>query len=455
MYRNVQVLGTISVSAMPMFMKSRAWTPEEIAFLEARHDDSLPSVVEAMAEHGFERRTSESVRKKRQKLRGASLRQTDEYVDRVTATPDGFEVVRHRLPERIVTLEDLYNVLGIDESLFELDGKFTSKAYEMGIKDAKGRLVRTTLYSISARFVRRSGVNIRDAIQRTLTQMIPPPGPWPAPAKPHANDLLFELMIPDLHVGKRAQPGDADYGVDTALHLYKAAVSTLTSKLVEMPSRTLLVIGNDMLHFDNEAGTTTKGTPVDASARLTDVYVRTFDMLRDVVLFLTRNVSAVDVVCMPGNHDRLTSWCLIHSLSSYFSTNEHVTVDVSATPRIYYRHNEVLLGFTHGDREKTSELPMLMAGERAADWGATRYREWHLGHLHHTRAKHVGTVAHTPMAVEDGGVIIRHFPSLSAVDAWHAGRGYVHALRRAVGMLWDGQYGLMSEHVAPINLLQK
>ena len=38
--------------------------------------------------------------------------------------------------------------------------------------------------------------------------------------------------------------------------------------------------------------------------------------------------------------------------------------------------------FTHGSEEKRDSLPMLMANERKELWAETKFREWHLGHMH-------------------------------------------------------------------------
>ena len=91
----------------------------------------------------------------------------------------------------------------------------------------------------------------------------------------------------------------------------------------------------------------------------------------------------------------------------------------------------MLIGLTHGNQEKHSSLPVIMATERPHDWAASTVREWHVGHLHKARrVDYVGLDTHD-------GVPVRTLRSLSAVDAWHFRKGYVGTERAAEAYLYS------------------
>lgn len=103
--------------------------------------------------------------------------------------------------------------------------------------------------------------------------------------------------------------------------------------------------------------------------------------------------------------------------------------------RKYVRYGTNLLGFTHGDEEKSTDLPLLMAGEMGEAWGYVTHREWHIGHFHKSKEmKFVSGDSHGP-------VIVRVLPSLSGTDAWHYRKGYVCGNRAAEAYLWSYKNG--------------
>ncbi len=135
-----------------------------------------------------------------------------------------------------------------------------------------------------------------------------------------------------------------------------------------------------------------------------------------------RLVAPVDIMVVAGNHDRDRMFYLGDALESHYRNCANVNVDNAPSVRKYYRYGKCLLGYTHGHTRGDSmpkDLPRLMAEERPQDWAETTWREWHLGHLHRKRE-------FSWLSVDTlGEVIVRHLPSLSAVDAWAFGEGYV------------------------------
>jgi hypothetical protein len=72
------------------------------------------------------------------------------------------------------------------------------------------------------------------------------------------------------------------------------------------------------------------------------------------------------------------------------------------------------------------------------NWQETKYREFHLGHLHHKREiKYKSTQ-------EYKGIVIRYLRSLSGEDTWHNIKGYIGCVQSAESFVWNKQEGLIA-----------
>ena len=100
-----------------------------------------------------------------------------------------------------------------------------------------------------------------------------------------------------------------------------------------------------------------------------------------------------------------------------------------------------LIGFSHGETEKT-RIGGLMPVEVPEMWGRTKYREFHLGHLHSEQAKQAEGIVFKKQIQESDGLIIRHLPSITGSDVWHYNSAYVGAIRKTQGLIYDKEYGL-------------
>jgi hypothetical protein len=249
------------------------------------------------------------------------------------------------------------------------------------------------------------------------------------------GEFALELAIPDLHLGKLAwskETGGEDYDSAIAARVYQQAVEALLTRTKGFTfGRILLPIGNDFLNADNKAGTTTKGTPLDNDSRYHRTFVRGRQLLTQTVDRL-RRLAPVTVITVPGNHDVLAAFHLGDALACWYHRTKDVTVLNDAIPRKYVRWGQVLLMFTHGDKGKKTDYPLLMATERPEDFGATKYREIHTGHLHMTRVD------------ERHGVRTRISPALCPPDAWHSDNHYVGQQRSAEAYVWSRREGLVS-----------
>jgi hypothetical protein len=242
--------------------------------------------------------------------------------------------------------------------------------------------------------------------------------------------MMLELPIMDLHLGKLAWAEETgqDYDLKIAEQLYRQTVEDLLSKVKQINLPIELIsfpVGQDFYHVDNKNSMTTAGTYVDSDTRWQKMYSKGVELLTWTIELL-REIAPVEIRYVAGNHDQTLSYCAVYTLHAYYHNSDSVKVDLSPTQRKYIRYGVNLIGYSHGKEGKRIEH--LMQQERPEDWGATTFREWHLGDLHHEEAREVG------------GVKIRRISSVTATDAWHAEKGY-QSVRMAQAFIWDRDKG--------------
>lgn len=256
------------------------------------------------------------------------------------------------------------------------------------------------------------------------------------------NGLMFELPIVDLHLGKFSTSDivSEEYNTQIARDCFNKVIDNCISRLQSVNiEKIIFPIGNDFFHYDSVASTTTSGTPQDTDIKHQTLFKNGVLLLIDGITKLSKELKApIEVFCIQGNHDFLSSYHALMSLWCYFHDNENVNVNLGTSPRKYVQFGKCLLGFAHGDKEK-KRIEKIMQVEAAEMWGKTIYREFHLGHLHSERV------------IEDGGIIIRNLSSVTGTDAWHHNSGYVGAIRKCTCFLWDKENGLDSTFNVVIN----
>lgn len=255
------------------------------------------------------------------------------------------------------------------------------------------------------------------------------------------QDNLLELSMFDLHIGKLSWDKETgeDYDIEIATKRYMDAISALVSRVnINTIERILLPIGNDMINIDGKEGTTTAGTPQDGDSRFGKMFTTAKRLLIDSITQLAV-LAPVDVMIIPGNHDELTMFTLGEVLDAWFHNNDDVTIHNSPKLRKYYEYGECMLMFTHGNREKHSDLGIIAATEEKQMWGRTTHREVHVGHFHKSKVVQY-------LAVDEfQGFKVRILPSLSGTDAWHYSKGYM-SQKAAKAFVWNKKEGLISEH---------
>lgn len=240
------------------------------------------------------------------------------------------------------------------------------------------------------------------------------------------DPIAYEISLPDFHYGKLTE---VDNPYDFQEDNYTKVVQNLVAKARGLEiEKFILPIGNDGLNSEGASMATTKGTLQQDYLSWKQSFrgywklmVRTIDYLKQI--------APVDVIVVSGNHDYERMYYIGDVIDGWYRDDEHVTVDNSDEPRKYYQYGSNMLMFTHGDKERARDIPLIMATEQPEMFAATSHREAHCGHFHKEQVN------------EYRGIKVRFIPSICPNDSWHKQMGY-EAKRTGQAYIWSKERGM-------------
>lgn len=339
---------------------------------------------------------------------------------------------------RIHTLDQLISFFEIDLTIWEVE-RFIANKWEMGyVTEHSDKKIANVepLYQVKA-FLKRKR-NIADA-QKEIAELLAlakTSVTAPKPFKKSAGKKggMLEINLTDHHFGKLAwqlETLSANYDVKIATAVFHRALGALLDRSPFATYEEIwFVVGNDLFNADNTLGTTTAGTQVESDVRIRKTYVTVRTLMVRAIENLRHLADKVKVIVVPGNHDNNTTWHLGDSLALYFSKHPDVEIDNAPSPRKYHVYGNTLIGYTHGDKGKLKDLPLLMTVEAREQYGATLFHELHCGHTHQSST------------TEYHGIRVRVLPALCPPDKWHSEMGFVGNLRSSEAFHWDKVQGL-------------
>jgi len=355
------------------------------------------------------------------------------------------KVLTSEVTNRVVTTDQLLNIHNISLNEWNIEKQIVN-SWEVGAKGPDGKIVTTPLFQVKV-WLNRKQVEIDlNAIRQQFMDDLKSLSPI-VKSKPNLSSLepgkLLEINIFDLHFGKVAWHEEVgeNYNIDIATQRFNDCIdyfiNTYKSFNIE---QILFPISNDFFNSDRSHpfNSTTNGTPQEEDTRWQNTFRKGRELLIQNIQKLSE-IAPVIVKVIPGNHDYERSFYLGDSLQGWFHNNENVTIDNGASPRKYFTYGKCLIGLTHGNNEKVTDLPMIMAQENPIEWAKTIYREFHLGHLHHKKETKFNATN------ELQGVMVRYMSSLSGTDSWHHKKGYIGARKSAEALLWDSEKGLQNQ----------
>ena len=238
------------------------------------------------------------------------------------------------------------------------------------------------------------------------------------------NPIAYEISLPDIHYGKLH-----DLNLTQVEDQYMMIVQELVEKAAGLDiERFVLPIGNDGMNSEGMRRTTTKGTPQEESAGWKDTFRGYWQLITTAVDYLKKK-APVDIIVVSGNHDYERMFYAGDVLAGWYRNDANVSVDNTYSSRKYYEYGQNMLMFTHGDKEKPADMPLIMATEKPEMFARTAHREVHCGHLH------------KEMVNEYRGIKVRFIPSICPNDEWHKQMGY-EAKRTGQAYIWNKFKGL-------------
>jgi hypothetical protein len=235
---------------------------------------------------------------------------------------------------------------------------------------------------------------------------------------PELTDSNLLVINPaDIHIGKLASEFETKdpHNNDLIIERVREGIQGILSKTKGFNvDKILFVIGNDILHVDNARRTTTSGTNQDTDGMWYDNFLLAQRLYIEVIEQLVQ-VAPLHIQYDPSNHDYTNGFFLAQTIQSWFRNCEEITFNVGISHRKYFQYGKNLIGTTHGDGAKETDLPLLMAQEASEFWHNARHRYVYISHIHHKKSKDYGSVC------------VESFRSPSGTDSWHHRNGYQHS----------------------------
>lgn len=238
------------------------------------------------------------------------------------------------------------------------------------------------------------------------------------------DPVAYEISLPDIHYGKLH-----NYSLEAIEEQFMNVVMDLVDKASGLNIELIVLpIGNDGMNSEGLRQSTTKGTPQHDSAGWKETFRGYWQLMIRTIDFL-KMIAPVHVVVVSGNHDYERMYYAGDVIAGWFRNDLNVSVDNSNESRKYFEYGKNMLLFTHGDNEKPSEMPLIMATEQPEMFARTDFREAHCGHFHKEQVN------------EYRGIKVRFIPSICPNDEWHKKMGY-ESIRAGQAYIWNKSRGL-------------
>ena len=239
------------------------------------------------------------------------------------------------------------------------------------------------------------------------------------------------LSLQDIHFGKE--------GNETIDQDFEETIKDLVTRATSSHhlEKIYYVVGGDLINMDTWSGSTTSGTPLDNCMTATEAYMQAFNAIQWSINYIKQFCDTLQVVYIPGNHDRLSSFHLAHGLYKCFD-DPNIEWDIVYLERKVFVYGDNFFAFEHGDVNTKNSL-MLYSMEYPREWGKTLYRTLYTGHYHHKKKIEYITEH------EKTGFMLKILPSLSRTDYYHYHNKFVGSRRSGVLSLHTPDKGEICE----------
>jgi hypothetical protein len=243
------------------------------------------------------------------------------------------------------------------------------------------------------------------------------------------DDLLTVYVVGDAHIGLHAwapETGD-NFDLKIAEQELVRATELLIDRTPASTRATFLNVGDWFHTQGDDQRTPTSGVKLDADSRfgkIAEIGFRTMRRCTDRLL-----------------HDPHMARMLAMWMRAVYEREPRVIVEDNNRPYLYQVHGKNLLGYFHGDGAKLEQMPSIMAADKPVEWGASIYRNWLGGHVHHKIRK------------EFPGCSVETFQTLAPKDYWHTHKGY-RSGQSMSAITFDREFGETTRSTVDIRLVR-
>lgn len=228
-------------------------------------------------------------------------------------------------------------------------------------------------------------------------------------------DLMNVYPIADLHVGMLSWSAETDEGYDIRIveHL---AYDSFEKLFQRSPNASIALIEQlgDFFHSnDYKNMTPASGNILDVDTRYQKMIYVGARIMKNVIERALEKHEKVIVRNVAGNHDPASMVALNIALSMYYDNNHRVIIEDSPRQLWAMLFGNTLIGCHHGHMMKADRAAMALACSYPEEWGKSKFRTIHSGHIHHTKV------------IEVGNVLCESFQTLAAKDSYAASHVYI------------------------------
>lgn len=262
------------------------------------------------------------------------------------------------------------------------------------------------------------------------------------------SELLTMYPYMDLHLGMLALEEVSGHDFDLKIaeqwvlasmeHLVQVSPNSETCLIAEM---------GDFLHAENDDNRTKSGHSLDVDTRHSKIIEVAFNLMISLIEKALTKHKYVKFLSISGNHSENSSHYLKAVVKAYFRNEPRIQVIEDSRLHQYYKFGKVLLGYHHGHSTKSStKLVECMLEDNLPIISETKYRYWHIGHLHSNNKF---------LAKEDAFCSIEIHKNLPPRDAWAAGAGFRGNIGQVKSITYHKDYGEIGRNNWVVDMLHQ
>jgi len=349
--------------------------------------------IEALIEHGSERRAAEALGKHRNAI-NQSVNQVKLHAAQAGV---GSFYSRDEDHDKRAAVPAPQYVKGVSQ-LRDGDGNVKLEWLKTDTKVAELERLMTSMV---------------EAFAEGVEGLAPPTPPKPADS---SKKRLNAYFAGDPHFGMYAWSGETgqDYDIEIAFERHRTAVEYLCDHSPDTDQGVLYVMGDTFHADDDKSRTPMSGNILDTDSRYQKVYETTTRCAITMIERLRHKHKKLIVIVLIGNHDPRSAIAFAEHLRAYYREQQDVTIP-TAQMYHYILFGQTLLGAHHGHGAKPEDLALIMAHDAPQEWAKSTKRYFHIGHFHHASKINLKAVTN---------VLVETHRTLAPNDAWHHSKGY-------------------------------